>query len=129
MKPDLLDLPKFGEFSVPGWTRALGAVVDYPVGGKLQDRDIAQAVSAGALGDQFSGRVKSLRATLAVKARDAFEVALGGFAGEFLCQRSYILFRKQRRLLRRCGGTEERQQNSEAEDASHEAPLAQRSAF
>src|SRR5580692_8504982 len=122
MKPGMLHLPKFGEFSVPRRTRALRAVVDFSVGGKLQDRDIAQAVSAGALGDQFTGRVKSLRAALPVKARNAFEVALGGFAGEFLRQRGNILFRKQRRLLRRCGGTEEREQNSEAEDASHEAP-------
>ena len=117
-----MHLPKFGEFGVPGRTRALRAVVNFSVGGKLQDRDVAQAVSAGALGDEFSGGVKSLRAALPMKARDAFEVALGGFAGEFLRQRGNILFRKQRRLLRRRGGTEEREQNSEAEDAFHEAP-------
>jgi hypothetical protein len=43
--------------------------------------------------------VKSLRATLPVKARNAFEVALGGFAGEFLVERGDDGGVKQRRFL------------------------------
>jgi len=79
----------------------------------LQNCNIAQAVSAGALGDQLRRRVKSLRAALAVKARDTFEVALGGFTGEFLGKCGGVFFREERRFLRDSG--ERSQQKREDE--------------
>jgi len=80
----------------------------------LQDGDIAEAVGAGSLGDQFGGGVKSLRAALAVKARDTFEVALGGFTGEFLGKCGHVFFREERRFL---GDSGERSQQKREDEA------------
>src|SRR5579862_5783126 len=106
MQPNVFELPEFGEFGVPGRTGALRAVIDFSVGGKLEDLHVGEAVGAGAFGDDFGGRVESLRTALAMEAGDAFEVALGDFAGEFVGEGGDGLFGEERGFLG--GGGESR---------------------
>ncbi len=105
----LLHLPELGDVGVPGLARALGAIENLAVGGKFEDLHIAQAIGPCPLRDQFGRRMKSTRSALAMIAHDAFEIALRGFTGEFLCQHGDIFFRKQRRLLRGSSGEQTRQ--------------------
>src|SRR4029077_13872718 len=79
---------------------------------------------AGTFGDQFGGGVESLRAALAVEAGDAFEIALGGFAGEFLGERGDVFFRKECTFLRDGGGRSQQEQRGDAKNVSHDSSVA-----
>jgi hypothetical protein len=91
---------QFGEVGVPGGAGALRAIEDFSVGGELENGDVGKAVGAEAFGDEFSGLVETFRTALTVEASDAFEVALGGFAGEFVGEGGDVLFGEERRFLR-----------------------------
>src|SRR5580704_18383066 len=116
MQPNVFELPEFGEFGVPGRTGALRAVIDFSVGGKLEDLHVGEAVGAGAFGDDFGGGVESLRAALAMEAGDAFEIAFGDFAGEFLSERGDVAFAEEGRLGG--GGKRESAENNGDEECA-----------
>ena len=92
--------PKLGQLGVPGWTGALRAVENLAVGGKLENGHVGKSIRAEAFGDKFGCLVKALRTALAMEAGDAFEIALGGFAAQFVSERRDVLFRKQMGFLR-----------------------------
>src|SRR5580704_9865325 len=123
MQPNVFELPEFGEFGVPGRTGALRAVIDFSVGGKLEDLHVGEAVGAGTFGDDFGGGVEALRAALTMEAGDAFQITLGDFAGEFLGEGGDVFFGEEGWLLgegreRACG---EKNDGEQSADAVHAA--------
>ena len=96
----LAEFPKFGEIGVPGQSRFLRSVDRLAVGGKFEDLRIAQPIGPCPLEHQLGCGAEAARAAHAMLARDAFEIAFGGFAGELLIERGYDGAGEQRRLLR-----------------------------
>src|SRR5207344_1490080 len=79
------------------------------------------AVSAQALGDEFCGGMKTLRAALPVQARQTFEIALGGFAAELVSEGGDVFFREQGGLLREgLAGCGEQQHSSDGRESLHD---------
>jgi hypothetical protein len=97
----VLDLGEVALAGVPGLTGTLRSIQDLSIGWKLQYLHLAEAVGPRPLRHQLSRGMKSLRAPLAMKSRQAFQVSLGGFAADLVGERCHDGLGEQGRRLRR----------------------------
>src|ERR1700675_731325 len=94
---DLSQLPHLG---IPRRPRPLRPIKNLPIRRKLQYLHIAQPISSRSLGHQLRRRMKPPRPALPVKRGHQLQIPLGRLATQLIRQRSHILLRQKRRLLR-----------------------------
>ena len=82
----------------------------------MEDLYFGEAVGARAFDDDLGGGAEYLRAALAMEAGDAFEIAFGDFAGEFLSERGDVAFAEEGRLGG--GGKRESAENNGDEECA-----------